>query len=146
MTSLLVPSTAGQITPKLQASAEGAAGQCSGGGDVCGLQWFTSTYDGQTGVGEEVSVVPRCQRIAANERQMSALSVIGSTLIDSSMIPLSLRTGATSKSNPNAGTSSTKLPGQNTKPITTADKAGAAILTLMVCVGVIGGSWYLVVS
>ena len=146
VTSLLVPSTAGQITPKLQASAEGAAGQCSGGGNVCGLQWFTSTYDGQTGVGEEVSVVHRCQRIAANKRQMSALSVIGSTLIDSSMIPLSLRTGATSKSNPNAGTSSTKLPGQNTKPITTADKAGAAILTLMVCVGVIGGSWYLVVS
>ena len=56
VTSLLVPSTAGQILPKLQGSAMGAAAQCSGGGDVCGEQWFTPTYNGQSGVGQEVSL------------------------------------------------------------------------------------------
>jgi mannan endo-1,6-alpha-mannosidase len=56
VTSILVPSTSAQIMPKLQGSAIGAAGQCSGGGDVCGLKWYSKTYDGQTGVGEEVSV------------------------------------------------------------------------------------------
>lgn len=55
ITSLLVPSTAAQILPKLKASAVGAAGQCSGGGNICGAQWYSQTYDGQTGVGEEVS-------------------------------------------------------------------------------------------
>jgi mannan endo-1,6-alpha-mannosidase len=54
VTALLVPSTASQIMPKLQASAMGAAGQCSGGGEICGEQWYTTTYDGLTGVGEEV--------------------------------------------------------------------------------------------
>ena len=56
VTSLLVPSTTTQILPKLQGSAVGAAGQCSGGGNVCGEQWYTSVYDGQTGVGEEVRI------------------------------------------------------------------------------------------
>ena len=56
VTSLLVPSTTAQILPKLQAGAMGAAGQCSGPGNVCGEQWYTATYDGATGVGQEVSV------------------------------------------------------------------------------------------
>ena len=53
VTSLLVPSTADQIKPKLQGSAIGAAGQCQG--EVCGESWGLTTYDGKTGVGEEVS-------------------------------------------------------------------------------------------
>ena len=59
VTAQIVPSTASQIIPKLQASAQGAAGQCSGGGDVCGMQWWNQAYDGQTGVGEEVSFAKR---------------------------------------------------------------------------------------
>ena len=55
VTSLLVPSTASTIQAKLSASAQGAAGQCSGGGNVCGEQWWTTQYDGTTGVGQEVS-------------------------------------------------------------------------------------------
>lgn len=57
VTSLLVPSTAAQIEPKLSASAQGAAGQCDGGssGRECGMQWNTTTWDGTTGVGQEVS-------------------------------------------------------------------------------------------
>ena len=56
VTAQLMPQLASQIAPKLQGSAKGAAGQCDGGGDVCGMQWWNPTYDGQTGVGEEVSL------------------------------------------------------------------------------------------
>lgn len=57
VTALLVPSTAAQITPKLDASAKAAAGQCDGQptGQACGLQWYTSTWDGTSGVGQQVS-------------------------------------------------------------------------------------------
>jgi len=57
VTALLVPSTAATIVPKLAASAQGAAGQCDGGstGRACGLQWYTSTWDGTSGVGQQVS-------------------------------------------------------------------------------------------
>jgi len=59
VTSLLVPSTAARIAPKLLASAQAAAGQCDGGssGSECGMQWYTTTWDGTTGVGQQVSRV-----------------------------------------------------------------------------------------
>lgn len=58
VTALLVPSTAATIAPKLQGSAQAAAGQCDGGssGQECGLQWYSTTWDGTTGVGQEVSL------------------------------------------------------------------------------------------
>ncbi len=58
VTSLLVPQTAELIIPKLQASAQAAAGQCDGGstGSQCGTQWYTTTWDGSTGVGQQVSI------------------------------------------------------------------------------------------
>ena len=57
VTSLLAPYTAAQIQPKLAACAQGAAGQCDGGASEtqCGMQWWSSTFDGHTGIGEEVS-------------------------------------------------------------------------------------------
>lgn len=57
VTALLVPSTANEIAPKLAGSAQAAAGQCDGGasGRECGLQWYTTTWDGSNGVGQEVS-------------------------------------------------------------------------------------------
>ncbi len=59
VTSIIVPSTAATIQPKLAASAAGAAGQCDGGSDglECGMQWWTTTWDGTNGVGQEVSTV-----------------------------------------------------------------------------------------
>jgi hypothetical protein len=77
--------------------------------------------------------------------QMSAMSIFGANLIDSSMVPLSLRTGATSESDPSAGGTANDSPSsQLQKPITTADKAGAAILTILACTITIGGAWWLV--
>lgn len=59
VTALLVPDTAGQILPKLQASANAAAQQCTGGnnGRMCGRRWY-SNFDGSTGVGQEVILSP----------------------------------------------------------------------------------------
>ena len=76
--------------------------------------------------------------------QMQALSVIGSTLITDSMAPLSAKTGGTSKSDPNAGSNTDADPTANRKPITTKDRAGAGILTIMVIVGVVAGSLWLI--
>jgi mannan endo-1,6-alpha-mannosidase len=56
VTSLLVPSSQSLILPKLQASAEAAAAQCTGPNDACGMSWGTKTYDGSTGVGQQVSL------------------------------------------------------------------------------------------
>lgn len=75
---------------------------------------------------------------------MAALSVMGSNLMTESMRPLTLRTGATSKSNPNAGSDAPSNPTANRKPITTADRAGAGILTILMVVIVVGGSAWLV--
>ena len=70
--------------------------------------------------------------------KMTALSVIGSNLITSQMAPFTAKTGGTSKSDPNAG--STEVSPDKSKPITTADKAGAGILTILVIIGIVGGS------
>lgn len=76
---------------------------------------------------------------------MSAMSIFGANLINSKMVPLSLRTGATSKSDPSAGGSAgSSPPGELAKPITTADRAGAGILTVIVCIVTVGGAWWLI--
>ncbi|KAJ9603578.1 hypothetical protein H2200_011764 [Cladophialophora chaetospira] len=129
VTSLLVPQTAPLILPKLQASAQAAAGQCDGGtGNQCGMQWYTTTWDGSTGVGQ----------------QMAALSVIGSTLNKDILVPKSSNTGATSKGDPNAGSEAPASPTALRDKITTGDKAGAAILTLLAAAIVIGGAVWIV--
>ena len=73
---------------------------------------------------------------------MAALAVIGSTLIEPDMAPLTLNTGAQSESNPNTGIQGPVL--NELSPITTADRAGAAIMTILVVVFVVGGAVWLV--
>ena len=53
-------------------------------------------------------------------------------------------TGANSSSDPNAGSGAAKDPTTEHAPITTGDKAGAAILTIIVCGLVIGGAVWIV--
>jgi mannan endo-1,6-alpha-mannosidase len=76
--------------------------------------------------------------------QMASLAIIGANLINPSMIPLTLRTGATSQSDPTAGSDTgSKLPTVYDEHITTADKAGAGILTVMMAGIVMGGSYWI---
>ena len=126
MTSI-APYTADEIIPKLQASALGAAKQCSGGDDKkhCGRRWYQDEWDGFKGL----------------EEQMSALGIFSTQMItqnqQKSQAPLTSNTGGTSESDPNAGggnqTESEKL-----REITTGDRAGAGVVTVVFVCGWIG--------
>ena len=132
-TTKLAPFTYGFIMPRLKASATAAAAQCSGGtsGTICGMKWTQgSTYDGSTGVGQ----------------QMGALSVIQANLITNASAPVSHNTGGTSQGDASAGTGASDEgnPGAPASSITGKDKAGAGILTTLVLIGVIGSCWWMV--
>lgn len=125
----LAPFTAAQIMPWLQHSAIYAAKQCDGGSakNQCGSRWYMDTCDGNVGVGQ----------------QMSALSIIQSNLILDVKAPYSANTGGTSQGDPSAGTGSDEPGVKKLEEVTTADKAGASILTLLVIGCIVGGSWWL---
>jgi hypothetical protein len=75
---------------------------------------------------------------------MTALSVVGANLINDQMVPLTANDGGKSVSDPNAGASAPTFPHENADDITTADRAGAGILTVLVIVAVVGCAWWLV--
>ena len=126
-TTKVAPWTRDLIIPLLQSSASAAATSCSGGddGNTCGMRWTVGNWDGSTGVGE----------------QMCALEVIQAGLIDSVPGPVANGTGGISSGDRSAGTG-----GDNIlfTPITTGDRAGAGILTFLVILGFVGGTWWLV--
>jgi mannan endo-1,6-alpha-mannosidase len=131
-TIVRAPFTYPQLKPILEATANAAAAVCTGGpnGTSCGAKWWKgANFDGQVGVGQ----------------QMSALEVIQSNLITEVTGPVTEGNGGTSKGNPSAGTTSPVGPGDLYKAqVTTTDKAGAAILTLLIALFVIGGALWLI--
>lgn len=139
VTAQLVPWTHDTIMPRIQASAQGAAGQCSGTANgltnACGRRWYQTTWDGFNGVGEE----------------MSALSVVQNLLIDTVAPPVTglPHGGGTSVGNPSAGTGESDADelgnSEYTSPITTGDRAGAGILTALALILVIGGTWWMII-
>jgi mannan endo-1,6-alpha-mannosidase len=125
-TTQMAPFTYDQIMKRLRASGQAAAKTCTGGdkNNVCGLRWTDQKWDKTKDFGQ----------------QMAALEVIQANLITRVAAPVTNDDGGTSKGNPNAGSK----PPQTVPPgldytITTGDKAGAGILTVLVLVG-IGGS------
>lgn len=72
--------------------------------------------------------------------------MIGATQITSAMVPLTANTGGTSKSDPNAGNDAPHNPEDEFKknPITGGDRAGAAILTILIIGAVIGLSVWII--
>lgn len=144
-TAMLVPEQAGAIIPKLQATAVSAGKQCSGSGNACGMQWYSSTYDGSSGI----------------EQEMSALSIFANTLVSfatnggsspgytppSSPGPVTAEDGGNSTSDPGGGQSSgNEYQPPKEKPITGGDRAGAAILTLLFSTSWLAGMAWLVVG
>lgn len=122
--SQIVPSTREKIIPTLRKSAEKAVAQCVGGatGRQCGFYWASGEFrdpaaDKTTGAGE----------------QMNVLAAVSSLLIGSADPPATNSTGGISQGNPNAGSRS-KHYGEPT-PITTGDRAGAGILTVLLAGG-----------
>ncbi|KAL4779557.1 glycosyl hydrolase family 76-domain-containing protein [Aspergillus varians] len=122
-TSTIAPYTADEIIPRIQQSAIGAARQCSYE-TSCGRRWHQYTWDGS----------------ATMESDMSALSVLSSTMVafKDGAQPLTLTTGATSKSNPNAGGHEDVMPDQP-RPITDGDRASACFVTWVFLSCWIGG-------
>lgn len=121
----LAPFTRQTILSRLQPTAEAAAAQCVGGktGSFCGMKWTLGKYDGNIGVGE----------------QMSALEFVQANLLDEVDGPMTTRTGGTSKGDSSAGTGSGSgdKPSEP-KPITIADKIGAGLATAVVAVMIVG--------
>lgn len=131
---MLVPETADQIKPKLQASAQAAAQGCTGNNNqTCGIKWYTDKWDGTTGM----------------EQEISATNVFLANLVPFGGIdgPVTSNTGGDSKSDPNAGSGSGGDSDKNkTKPITNGDKAGAGILTTIFVVGWAGSMVWLLMG
>lgn len=126
-TAFLAPYTAEQISPILRTSAQSAVNQCTGGsnGRMCGFRWDSGSYDGETGA---------CQ-------QMSVLSALISLLPTPETGLLTNNTGGTSKGDPDAGSNLNQHFDQ-LAAITTGDKAGAAIVTVIVVgVGFMTFAW-----
>ncbi|EEH43904.2 uncharacterized protein PADG_00193 [Paracoccidioides brasiliensis Pb18] len=134
-TTQVAPFTAEQLLPKLRASAMAAAKVCTGTtvGQQCPLKWTTETFEGETGLGE----------------QMAALEVIQSNLISKTPPPLTNLTGGTSRGDPNAGLQrgrGDQTPDIATRKITAGDRAGAVILTvLLILVLLVSPYWLLCV-
>ncbi|KAI2634999.1 glycoside hydrolase family 76 protein [Hypomontagnella submonticulosa] len=136
LTAVLAPSTYDTIKPLLQSTAEAAAKQCSGPassdykgptGTACGFSWLQqSTFDGITGVGE----------------QMNALQAVMAPLASLAPAPFTSDNGGSSQGNPDAGASdNTKI--EQPRAITAGDRAGAGILTTLVLAGLLGGMYFL---
>ena len=131
-TSKLAPFTADYVREKLHDSAMGAAAQCVGGsgGSTCGRAWHSTTWDGKTGVGEE----------------MSALSVIQSNLVRKVKSPVTQQDGGTSIGDPSAGSQgdhpNKAFDPSSWRKITVADKAGAGVVTALVSIWLVATtSW-----
>jgi mannan endo-1,6-alpha-mannosidase len=137
-TTQMAPFTYDIIMPRLRASAIAAAKTCTGGpnGTSCGLKWTDQKWDGSRGVGE----------------QLSALEVFQSNLIHEVAPPVTDANGGTSIGNPAAGlglnggrsVSQGRFGDVRTREITTADRAGAGVLTTLFLAGVLGCTSWLV--
>jgi mannan endo-1,6-alpha-mannosidase len=127
-TSILAPWTSETIRPLLRDSALAAAQSCSGGTDgvTCGHRWWAEGWDGDYGVGE----------------QMSALEVIQSNLVSRVGGPLSDANGGTSKGDAGAGGGEAGVPdGYGDDDLSDRDRQGAAALTVFLVLLTLGAAW-----
>lgn len=115
----IAPYTADKLLPILQTSATAGVNQCTGGTDgrACGFGWATGAFDGSVGAGQTMNV----------------LGAVSSLLIGQSKAPVTNTTGGTSGGNYNAGQDSDSFT-TTLAPITTADRAGAGILTTIILI------------
>jgi mannan endo-1,6-alpha-mannosidase len=116
----------------LKASAKAAAAQCNAGADQvsCGLRWTKNGInDGSFGVGE----------------QMAALEIVQALLYPTVDGPATTERGGISQSNPNAGIEAPNDDGSiHFDSISTRDRVGASVLTVLVVGGSLVGAWWMV--
>lgn len=119
----IAPFTKETILPTLKTSSEAAIAQCTGGstGRGCGFKWSTKTFDGKEGAGQTMNV----------------LGAVSSLLIESAKAPVTNATGGSSRGNFDAGTGGDSF-NHRLHPVTTGDKAGAGILTILILTSAAG--------
>ena len=133
VTAKYCPWTAGQLQPMIDSSADAAAKACVCGNaqNQCPLKWIgdpNANCNGDYGIGQH----------------MCALEAIISTLNPEVAGPITQATGGSSQSDPNAGTGPVDPYVQYLQsPVSTGDKAGAGILTLLVTVSWLSGAVWL---
>lgn len=132
----IAPFTAPMVIPHLQKSGIAAAQSCVGPATTsslpyeCGNRWYWDGYDGKSGVGQ----------------QLAALSIISANLLQVSKAPLTSGSGGTSEGDPGLGNNEDEgAPTIEIPPATAGDKAGAAILTIFMTVGTVGGAYWLMI-
>jgi mannan endo-1,6-alpha-mannosidase len=119
----VAPYTAEKIRPILKDSTAAAVKQCVGGdtGRACGFSWSSGKFDGKMGAGQEMNV----------------LGAVSALLSEKRTGPVTAKTGGTSQGDPSAGSESDDVT-KPFKPLTTADKAGAGILTFFILAAAAG--------
>ncbi|KAJ4140069.1 hypothetical protein NW768_001421 [Fusarium equiseti] len=125
VTTQWAPHTHDFIMPLLRTSAIAATNVCTGGenGRMCSLYWTKNTFEGDVTVGQ----------------QMAALEITLACMIQDRPAPLTKNTGGTSKANPGGGSADIgrTIPDLDYDPLPAGDKAGAAILTVLVVTGLL---------
>ncbi|KEY71712.1 hypothetical protein S7711_02940 [Stachybotrys chartarum IBT 7711] len=122
----LAPFTADTIMPVLRSSTEAAVAQCTGGasGRVCGFYWRGGVF-----------VDPAVDHTSGAGEAMDVLSAVMTLLVPEADPPATAENGGISEGDPNAGINGfTGAPAER-GPITTGDRAGAAILTILLVCG-----------
>ncbi|KAI4866194.1 glycoside hydrolase family 76 protein [Hypoxylon rubiginosum] len=134
-TTKWAPWTFDRIKTLLGNSAMAAARQCQGGDNhrMCGLKWANNSggWDGTTGIGQ----------------QMAALEVVLANSIQQAEPPVTNSTGGTSVGNPSAGGSDegrVDPVGRFYGPVTTGDRAGAIVCTIIVIFSLLTGVAFMV--
>lgn len=122
----IAPKTAEKILPVLKTSTQAAVNQCTGGdtGRRCGFFWSSGQY-----------VDPAVTKTTGAGEQINVLSAVSSLLVESAIPPVTAKTGGISQGKADAGIGGGYSP-KKFKPLKTADKAGAGILTALILGGV----------
>lgn len=134
MTAQLAPFTRDTILPVLRTSAAAAVRTCGGGdsGRMCGFKWHTDTWDGTVFAGNQMNVLATLSSLLVGTGEASAAGGDGGA-------PVTNATGGTSTGDAAAGYGEKPWERKIT-PITTADRAGAAILTILLIGSFTGGA------
>lgn len=119
-TTQMAPVIRDTVFDALTTSAQGAVSGCNADG-TCGFRWNTGSYDGDTGAGQQMNVLGALISMLAKLEDVSG--------------PVTNSTGGTSTGDPNAGSDPDVQSSE--RSITTADRAGAGILTTLVLLGMV---------
>lgn len=125
-TTQLAPFTRDTVMPVLQTSAQAAASTCTGGdsGRMCGFKWHQDDWDGTIFAGNQMNVLATLTSLLVTQRETTQGGDGGA--------PVTNSTGGTSTGDAAAGYGDDRPWEEIKTPITTADKAGAGILTVLV--------------